>query len=125
MSLAVLTDSTTAQASPALTLRPTAGSSTKTTSVSSCCAWSVMPMVAPSPATRTHSCDFAYFKSDGMFDMGELKERGGGRSTWFSVNWFGNNEGGAFFAPDFDLDGFAGFGVRGWDVTHADANVHG
>src|ERR1017187_638832 len=66
MSLAVLTDSTTAQASPALTLRPTAGSSTNTMSVSSCCAWSVMPTVAVSPLTRTHSCDLAYFRSEGM-----------------------------------------------------------
>ena len=45
MSLAVFTDSTTAHASPAFTLRPTAGNSTNTTSVSSCCAWSVMPAV--------------------------------------------------------------------------------
>src|SRR5258706_7529604 len=66
MSLAVFTDSTTAQASPAFTLRPTSGSSTKTTSVSSACAWSVMPTVAVSPLTRTHSCDLAYFKSEGM-----------------------------------------------------------
>src|ERR1019366_6178353 len=66
MSLAVLTDSTTAQASPALTLRPTAGSSTNTMSVSSCCAWSVMPTVAVSPLTRTHSWVLAYFKSAGI-----------------------------------------------------------
>src|SRR5581483_7648623 len=66
MSLAVFTDSTTAQASPAFTLRPTSGNSTNTMSVNSCCAWSVMPMVAMSPLTRTHSCDFVYFKSEGM-----------------------------------------------------------
>src|SRR5258706_16238814 len=66
MSLAVLTDSTTAQASPAFTWRPTSGSSTKTTSVSSLCAWSVMPTAAVSPLTRTHSCDLAYFRSEGM-----------------------------------------------------------
>src|SRR5277367_2026138 len=66
MSLAVLTDSTTAQASPALTVRPMAGSSTNTISVSSACAWSVMPTVAVSPLTRTHSCDFANFRSEGM-----------------------------------------------------------
>src|SRR5271169_6286696 len=66
MSLAVFTDSTTAQASPALTQRPTAGSSTNTMSVSSACAWSVMPTVAVSPLTRTHSCDLAYFRSEGM-----------------------------------------------------------
>jgi hypothetical protein len=67
MSLAVLTDSTTAHASPAFTLRPTAGSSMKTTSVNSCWAWSVMPTVATSPVTRTHSWDLAYFKSAGTF----------------------------------------------------------
>ena len=60
---------TTAQASPAFTLRPMAGNSTKTTSVNSCWAWSVMPMVATSPARRTHSWDFAYFRSAGMFEL--------------------------------------------------------
>src|SRR5438105_2793085 len=69
MSLAVFTDSTTAQASPAFTLRPIAGSSTKTTSVNSCCAWSVMPTLAVSPATRTHSWDLAYFKSGGIWEL--------------------------------------------------------
>src|SRR5277367_4413357 len=66
MSLAVFTDSTTAQASPALTLRPASGSSTKTTSVNSPCAWSLMPTVAVSPLTRIHSCDLAYLRSEGM-----------------------------------------------------------
>src|SRR2546429_6212117 len=66
MSLAVFTDSTTAHASPAFTWRPTAGSSTKTTSVSSCCAWSVMPTTPVWPLTRTHSCDLAYLRSEGM-----------------------------------------------------------
>src|SRR5208283_1144642 len=65
MSLAVFTDSTTAQASPLLIFRPTSGSSTKTMSVNSCCAWSVMPTVAVSPLRRTHSWDFVYFKSGG------------------------------------------------------------
>src|SRR6185437_3628695 len=65
MSLAVLTDSTTAQASPTLTWRPTAGSSTNTMSVNSACAWSLMPIVAMSPLTRTHSCDLAYLRSEG------------------------------------------------------------
>src|ERR1051325_10637237 len=69
MSLAVFTDSTTAHASPALTLRPTAGNSTKTTSVNSCWAWSVIPTVATSPATRTHSWDLAYFKSGGTLEF--------------------------------------------------------
>src|ERR1700690_3154094 len=65
MSLAVFTDSTTAQASPAFTFRPLSGSSTKTMSVSSCWAWSVMPTVAVSPLTRTHSWDLVYLRSEG------------------------------------------------------------
>src|ERR1044071_4290298 len=69
MSLAVFTDSTTAHESPAFNSRSNCGSSTKTMSVSSCCAWSVMPTVAVSPETRTHSCDFAYFKSKGTFEL--------------------------------------------------------
>src|SRR4030095_5164500 len=69
MSLAVLTDSTTAQASPALTFRPTAGSSTNTTSVNSCWAWSVMPIVPMSPVTRSHSWDLANFKSLGTWEL--------------------------------------------------------
>src|SRR3954454_4920280 len=77
MSLAVFTDSTTAHGSPALTLRPAAGSSTNTTSVSSCWAWSVMPTVAVPPATRTHSCDLAYFKSEGTFALICCLFRGG------------------------------------------------
>src|SRR6266571_4311473 len=69
MSLAVLTDSTTAQASPALTRRPGTGSSTKTTSVNSCWAWSVIPTVAVSPVRRTHSWVWAYFRSGGTFEL--------------------------------------------------------
>src|SRR6266849_3868890 len=69
MSLAVFTDSTTAQASPAFTRRPGAGSSTKTTSVNSRWAWSVIPTVAVSPARRTHSWVWAYFKSGGTFEL--------------------------------------------------------
>src|SRR5437773_1130372 len=69
MSLAVFTDSTTAHAPPALTWPPTEGNSTKTTSVNSCWAWSVMPTVAISPCTRTHSWDLAYFKSEGTLEL--------------------------------------------------------
>src|SRR5208282_6022037 len=65
MSLAVLTDSTTAAASPLLNCLPVSGSSTKTMSVNSCWAWSVMPTVAVSPLTRTHSWDLVYFRSEG------------------------------------------------------------
>src|SRR5204863_7324544 len=124
MSLAVFTDSTTAQASPALTLRPFSGNSTKTTSVNSCCAWSVMPTVALSPATRTHSCDFAYLKSDGTFDMAELNERPRGRSTWFSVNWFGHDYGRTFFPANLDLNRLPNLGMRGRHITHPNADVH-
>src|SRR6266567_6196573 len=103
MSLAVLTDSTTAQDSPALNFLPGSGNSTNTTSVSSCCAWSVMPTVASAPDTRTHSCDFAYLRSLGMFDMWQLSQ---GLDPWsirFSVNRFGDNCGGGALSTDFDL----------------------
>src|SRR5436190_23245519 len=69
MSLAVFTDSTTATASPALTFRPTAGTSTKTTSVSLYWAWSVIPTVPIWPSTRTHSWEFAYLRSGGIFEL--------------------------------------------------------
>src|ERR1700690_1890706 len=65
MSLAVFTDSTTAQPSPLLNFLPISGSSTKTMSVNSCWAWSVMPTVAVSPLTRTHSWDLVYLRSEG------------------------------------------------------------
>src|SRR6185503_5411585 len=105
MSLAVLTDSTTAQESPAFNSRFTCGSSTKTMSVSSCCAWSVMPTVAVSPLTRTHSCDFAYFKSGGTVELINLPADyadgadsqflfGGRRGGSLPVNWFGHHHGG-------------------------------
>src|SRR5712692_457828 len=84
MSLAVFTDSTTAQASPAFTRRPGAGSSTKTTSVNSCWAWSVIPTVAVSPARRTHSWVWAYLRSGGTFELihdffqdGEISQQSG------------------------------------------------
>src|ERR1044071_1090097 len=41
----------------------------------------------------------------------------------FAINWLGNDLGGGFFAADFDLDGFAEFGVRGGNVPHAYAEV--
>src|SRR5690625_3063336 len=65
MSLAVLTDSTTAMASPSETLSPSAGSSTKTTSPSWSWAKSVMPTVHSSPSWRSHSCDFRYLRLSG------------------------------------------------------------
>src|ERR1035437_3166865 len=105
MSLAVFTDSTTAQASPALTFRPTSGNSTNTTSVNSCCAWSVMPTVATLPDTRTHSCVFAYFKSEGTLAIKQLSQGVGGRSIRFSINWLLDEDGGGALAPDFDLHG--------------------
>src|SRR6266513_1801017 len=98
MSLAVFTDSTTATASPALTFRPTAGTSTNTTSVSSCCAWSVIPTVATSPLTRTHSCELAYLRSDGTFEL--IK-------SWYSENWFLHHGGGKSFPAHFNFEGTA------------------
>src|ERR1035438_3156202 len=103
MSFAVLTDSTTAHASPALTVRPTSGTSTNTKSVSSCCAWSVMPTVATSPATRTHSCDFAYFKSVGTLAICQLRQGRGGWSIRFSIDRFGHQDGRGALVTDFDL----------------------
>ncbi len=53
---AAFTDSTTAIASPAFTLRPALGNSRKTRSPSAACAWSVMPTVnVPSDSLRIHS----------------------------------------------------------------------
>lgn len=47
-----------------------------------------MPMVAMSPFSRTHSCDFAYFKSEGTLELikfvGEDLPRRGGLSKEFS-----------------------------------------
>src|ERR1041384_7114020 len=104
MSLAVLTDSTTAQVSPALTLRPTSGSSTKTTSVNSCCAWSVMPIVATPPAARTHSWDFAYFRSGGISDMPSFSQGAPRGSMSFSINWLRHDYRPRGFAADLNFD---------------------
>src|ERR1035441_10558963 len=123
MSFAVFTDSTTAQASPALTCRPTSGNSTNTTSVNSCCAWSVMPTVATLPDTRTHSCDFAYFKSEGTLAIKQLSQGVGGRSIRFSINWLRDEHRGSALAPDFDLHGRAGLRKRGRHIPHPDANA--
>src|SRR5258708_38664829 len=103
MSLAVLTDSTTAQDSPALKFLPGSGNSTNTTSVSSCCAWSVMPTIASAPDTRTHSCDLAYLRSLGMFDMRQLSQGLDQRSIRFSVNRFGHNHSRCALSADFNL----------------------
>src|SRR5437899_1016695 len=123
MSLAVLTDSTTAQDSPALNFFPGSGNSTNTTSVSSCCAWSVMPTVASTPDTRTHSCDFAYFRSLGMFDMRQLSQGLDLRSIRFSVNRFGHNHGRSAFSADFNLKRRRRCGTLWRYIAHADANA--
>ena len=73
MSNAAFTDSTTQHASPCLTLRPTLGGSTKTTSVISFCAWSEMPTV---PSGAKYSCDFWYFKVFGSSMLDSLLEIG-------------------------------------------------
>src|SRR5215471_10555317 len=125
MSLAVFTDSTTAQASPALIFLPVWGSSTKTTSVSSCCAWSVMPMVATSPATRAHSCDLAYFRSEGMFDMAVLSQGVSRRSTCFSIKWLGHDHCRCLFPPNFYLQWRLRFSEFRRHVTHANADAKG
>jgi hypothetical protein len=56
MSLTDLVDSTSPHGSPAVTVAPTAGSDTYTTSPRARCAWSVMPTEAVDPSRRTHSC---------------------------------------------------------------------
>src|SRR5581483_8549971 len=125
MSLAVLTDSTTAQASPAFNCRPTLGNSTNTTSVNSCWAWSVMPMVAVSSLTRTHSCVFAYFKSAGMFAMVRLSQ---GKPVWsnrFSIQRFGCHHRVGPLAANFDGDGHLRLGKFRFHVAHANPNSQG
>src|ERR1017187_7336475 len=123
MSLAVFTDSTTAQASPALTCRPTSGSSTNTTSVNSCCAWSVMPTVATLPATRTHSCDFAYFKSEGMFSISQLRQGLGVRSIRFSIDRLRHQDRRGALATNLNLDGRIHLGKLRRHIAHPDANA--
>src|SRR6266850_2745402 len=103
MSLAVLTDSTTAQDSPALNFLPGSGNSTNTMSVSSCCAWSVMPTVASAPDTRTHSWDFAYFKSAGMLAIAQLSQGLHTRSMSFSINWLCHHHGRGTLPADFNF----------------------
>src|SRR5688500_12275538 len=67
ISEAALTDSTTAQFSPRLSLRPVSGRWTYTTSPSWSCAWSVMPTVSvPSGSARTHWWLGVYFRSGGI-----------------------------------------------------------
>src|ERR1700728_654392 len=68
---AALTDSTTAQASPAFSARPASGTSTNTRSPSALCACSEMPtsttpLGAAPFAGRTHSWLLVYRKSVGM-----------------------------------------------------------
>src|SRR6185436_6678115 len=68
MSDAAFTDSTTPTASPAFTLRPGFGGSTKTMSPSCSWAWSVMPtLTVPSASRFTHSWDSVYRSSFGTF----------------------------------------------------------
>src|SRR6266699_2536662 len=123
MSLAVLTDSTTAQDSPALIFFPGSGNSTNTTSVSSCCAWSVMPTVASAPDARTHSCDFAYLRSFGMFDMRQLSQGLDLRSIRFSVNRFGHYHSRRAPSAHFNLKRRCRCGELQRYVAHADADA--
>src|SRR5438552_14030273 len=125
MSLAVLTDSTTAQASPALSCFPGWGNSTNTISVSSCCAWSVMPTVASVPDTRTHSWDVAYFKSEGMFAMAQLSQGLQIRSMRFSIYWLRHDRGGGALSANLDFNRCSTGSGRGRHVPHADADAQG
>src|SRR5215472_1851410 len=128
MSLAVFTDSTTAQASPAFTLRPTSGNSTNTISVNSCCAWSVMPTVAVSPLARTHSCDFVYFKSEGILLINFTGDYADGANSqsksrpllWLFVNRLRHDGRRITFAANFNFNLLS---HSGRNITHADANA--
>src|SRR5512140_2764292 len=127
MSLAVFTDSTTAHASPAFTFRPTCGSSTNTTSVNSCCAWSVIPTVASVPDTRTHSCDLAYFKSFGTFAINlkvlSFRQVASAPSIRFSVDRLRHHECRRTRAADFDLKRRLGFRELRWNVSEANTRA--
>src|SRR5271154_6390545 len=131
MSLAVLTDSTTAQLSPALTLRPTAGNSTKTTSVNSSWAWSVMPMAAVSPLTRTHSWLLTYFKSPGTFALiiyaWKLTPFAALENLFsaFAVKWLGHDEGGRLLASNLNANGCVGRGALRRHVAQSNAQAEG
>ena len=60
---AALTDSMTQSSSLDLTSLPTVGRSINTISPKLSWAWLVIPTVAVSPSTSTHSCSFVYFFS--------------------------------------------------------------
>src|SRR5438093_3187887 len=93
-------------------------------SVSSCWAWSVMPSVATSPLTRSHSCDFAYFRSDGILAINRLRHVPVGRSTRFlrAVNGPGNDQRGSGLAADFNGEGSVWLGKLRRHITETDAN---
>src|SRR5438477_1828714 len=81
-----------------------------------------MPTVATVPTTCTHSCDFAYFNSGGMFDMGSLSQGGRKGSIRFSKNRFWHYHCRRPLATNLNFDRrLRGSGLRR-DVTHADAN---
>src|SRR5262249_34400550 len=99
--------------------------SIKTTSVNSCCAWSVMPMVTMSPAGRTHSCDFAYLRSAGTFAIRELSQGLRWRSIWFSIEGLGRDQCPGAFAANFNFDTHLRFRMLRPHVSHANPNTQG
>src|SRR5260221_12689544 len=82
-----------------------------------------MPTVATSPEIRTHSCDFAYFKSEGTFDMAILSQGVAARSIRFSINWFGHRNGQRALTADFDCKLRLGFRKFRRHVAHADPDA--
>src|SRR6266702_8474707 len=112
-----LTDSTTPKVFMAVTLVPTLGSSTKTTSPS--CSWAkaVMPMRARSPSTLAHSCSRVYLSSDGTFAidaslLGLLGVRG--------IEGGLDHAGAVRRAPDLHRQLAAHRGLSGGDIAHPD-----
>src|SRR5690242_8352556 len=138
-----LTDSTTPNAWWAVTLAPTFGSSTKTTSPSCSCANSVMPTRTRSPSRLAHSCSRVYLRSAGTFAIGRspllsavgVPAQGSGarRSGDHCARSFlhprrvkrGLHDAGRLdLAADLDTDVGADGGMRARHVRHRDRALH-
>src|SRR3954465_12474106 len=82
-----------------------------------------MPIVAVSPCRRTHSCDLAYFKSDGTLLIHKFRQAGRCRSIRFSINGFGNNGSWKPASANFDSYRRVGFGECRFHVAEAYAGA--
>src|SRR5258706_3829208 len=114
MSLAAFTDSTTATAFFAAKTTPTFGGSTNTMSVSSACAWSVMPTVPMPFSIRIHSWVSAYLRSSGTFMDSVSLEK-----------WLFDNAGFVALSAHFDFDFLAGLRKSGGEIRHRDSIPQG